>query len=171
MSDVTQDTEVEPTPPEAPRPGKGGLILAIGALTLLGAGAGAGVAMMQVDTLSAVIEKRANEAPEKVPEALAWSETSSVADLDPVISNLGNPATTWIRIEAAMVFDKENVEDVTRLKAEVTQTILGFVRTLTLGEIQGPGALNHLRADLNERARLLSNGLVQEIIIKSMVLQ
>ncbi|WMS41790.1 flagellar basal body-associated FliL family protein [Acuticoccus sp. MNP-M23] len=170
MSDVTQDNDAAPAA-ATPKSGKGGLIVAIVALTVLGGGAGAGVAFMQVDNLAAVITKKANEAPEKVPEALAWSETSTVTDLDPIISNLANPATTWIRIESSMVFDKDNVEDVSRLKAELAQTVLGYVRTLTLGELQGAGALNHLRADLNERARLLSNGLVQELIIKSMVLQ
>jgi len=158
------------------RPGDGspsilGLVLALFVLTVLAGAGGGAFALMQVRTIEEVAEKRANEVPEKADDALAWREESAVADLEPVIANLASPASVWIRLDTAIVFDKDAVGDLERLSAEVEQDVLLFARTLTLGELQGASALNHLRADLNERVALATGGAVEELIIKTMVLQ
>lgn len=151
--------------------GSGGLVAALLVSTLLGAGGGAMLAMTQVDSIAAAERKKANEVPQKVDDALAWRESASVVDLEPVIANLASPTDMWIRLEMAIVFDKEKVKDVARLEAEVTGDVLAFLRTVTLPEIQGPSALNHLRDDLNERVRFKTAGAVEELIIETMVLQ
>lgn len=168
---MDEELDAPKTPAQPEKKGGAGMIIALVLLTLIGGAGGGGLALMQVDTIAAAAEKRANEAPPKVDDALAWSEESAVVELDPVISNLGQPSTTWIRLETALVFNKESVDDVDRLTSEVEQDVLGFLRTLTVGELQGASALNHLRDDLNERARLATNGAVSELIIESMVLQ
>ncbi|MEM7694967.1 MAG: flagellar basal body-associated FliL family protein [Pseudomonadota bacterium] len=157
-----------------PAPKKGsplGLILALFALTLVGAAGGGALSLMQVKTITDAAEKRANEEPVKAEDALAWDDSTAVATLEPVLTNLAQPSSTWVRLEAALVFNEENVSDVARLREEVRQDVLAFLRTLNVGELQGASALNHLRDDLNERAQLATNGNVRELLITSMVLQ
>ena len=160
-----------PQEAEAKKSGVMGLILAVLVLTVLGAVGGGMIALRQVDTITQIAEKRANEEPPKAENALAWSEDSTVAPVEPVISNLAAPAGVWIRLETAIVYDKESVNDLARLKAETAEAILSFVRTVTLQELQGSSALLHLRDDLNERVRFITGNVVEELIIQSMVLQ
>ena len=157
--------------PEEKKGGLGGLILALVLSTVLGAGGGAFLALQQVESIAAAEKKKANEVPQKVDDALAWSEESAVVDLDPVITNLASPAQTWLRLETAVVFNKAKVDDVERLRSEATGSILEFARTLTMAEVEGASALNHLRDDLNDHIRFKSLDAVEELIIKAMILQ
>jgi len=165
------DAPAAPPPQPDRKGGMMGLIVALLVSTVVGVGGGAMLALNQVDTIAAVEKKKAQAPPKKVDEALAWREDSAVTDLDPVIANLASPQEMWIRLEAAIVFKTGEVDDVDRLKAEVTGNILEFVRTMTIGELQGASALAHLRDDLNERTRFQTAGAVEELIIKAMVLQ
>lgn len=170
-----EDEENGGAPAAAPKEdGKGGimgLVLALLVSTVLGAGGGAFLASSQVDAIAAAEKRKATEVPEKVDDALAWNKDSAVADLDPVITNLAAPAQTWLRLETAIVFNKEKVSDVERLRAEATGSILEFARTLTMAELEGASALNHLRDDLNDHVRFTSSDAVEELIIKAMILQ
>ncbi|XWN33002.1 MAG: flagellar basal body-associated FliL family protein [Devosia sp.] len=164
------DDEVAAVEPPA-KSGPGGLILALVLVTVLGSGAGGFLGSVQFDQIQAIATKRANEPPEKVETALAWDETSAVADIEPVLANLAAPSGTFVRIDSAMVFDRESVDDVARMQAELSQDILTYARTLNMAELQGASALNHIRDDLNERVRATSNGTVSELILKSLVVQ
>lgn len=157
--------------PEEKKPGIMGFILALVAVTVIGGGGGALVANMQFDQISAVTQQRANAEPIKAENALAWDESSAIARLEPMVTNLAEPRGTWIRLDTAMVFDRGAVDDVERMKAELSQSMLSFLRTVTLDELEGASALNHLRDDLNERARMASAGTVSELIIEALVLQ
>lgn len=147
-----------------------GTILAAIVVTLMGGAAGMGLGMMQVDTIATMATKKANEAPVKKP-SLAWSEATAVTRLEPLITNLAAPNGARIRLDTAMVFDKEAVEDVERMKATLSTDIIGYLRTVQLGELIGASAFNHLRDDLNEHVRAASSGTVQELLIETMVLQ
>ncbi|UOM34300.1 flagellar basal body-associated FliL family protein [Acuticoccus sp. I52.16.1] len=147
-----------------------GTILAAVVVTLMGGAAGAGLGMMQVDTIATVATKRANEAPVEKP-ALAWSKETTVTRLQPMITNLASPPGARIRLETAMVFDVAAVEDVERMKATLSTDLIAFLRTVSLGELIGASAYNHLRDDLNERVRAASSGTVNELLIETMVLQ
>ena len=82
-----------------------------------------------------------------------------------------HPAGARIRLETAMVFDVAAVEDVERMKATLSTDLIAFLRTVSLGELIGASAYNHLRDDLNERVRAASSGTVNELLIETMVLQ
>ncbi len=172
---MDEDDNIEnPAPravPEKKGPGIMGLVLALLVSTVLGVGGGAMLALNQVETIAAAEKKKATEVPQKVDDALAWDAQSTVVDLDPVITNLASPAETWLRLETAIVIQKEKVDDVDRLKAEAAASILAFARTLTVNEVQGASALNHLRDDLNDHVRFQSQEAVEELIIKAMILQ
>lgn len=167
------DEELDETRPAPPPPKSGGpgLIAALAALTIVGGAAGAGFTVLQVDRIAAIAEERAAEPPPRAEDALAWDEGSAVARLEPVIANLAEPAGMFVRLDTAMVFDRDAVGDVERMKATVSQDVLAFLRTLTLAELTGASAFNHLRDDLNDRVRLASGGAVEELVIETMVLQ
>lgn len=166
---MDEDDVAAAAPPATPGPGA--LILALVLVTVLGVGAGGYLGAFQFDQIQALATKRANEPPQKVDTALAWDETSAVADLEPVIANLAAPNGTFVRIDSAMVFDRDSVDDVARMQAELSQDVLTYARTLTMAELQGASALNYIRDDLNERVRATSNGAVSELILKSLVIQ
>lgn len=168
---MEDDEDITPAAAEPKKSGVMGLVIALLVTTGLGIGGGAVLALNQVDTIAAAEKKKAIEAPRMVDDALAWSKDTAVVDLDPVIANLASPSQMWIRLETAIIFNKDEVSDVARLKTEVTGDILAFVRTVTVGELQGASALNHLRDDLNERVRFQTAGAVEELIIEAMVLQ
>jgi len=165
------DEELDETKPAPPPKAGPGLIATVAAITLLGGAAGAGFAVMQVDRIAAIAEKRANEPPERDESALAWDERTAVSRLEPIIANLAEPAGMFVRLDTAMVFDRDAVGDVERMKATLSEDILAFLRTVTLSELQGASAFNHLRDDLNDRVRLASGGTVEELVIETMVLQ
>lgn len=171
MDDDLPETGAQAAAPEPKKSGVMGLILALLATSVVGAAGGALISMKQVETISEIAQQKANEEPPKAENALAWSEDSTVAPVEPVISNLSAPGDVWIRLETAIVYNREGVKDLARLKAQVAQDILGFVRTVALAELQGPSAFAHLRDDLNERIRFTTSNVVEELIIQSMVLQ
>ncbi|RAI00950.1 hypothetical protein DLJ53_17125 [Acuticoccus sediminis] len=166
--DVTADDLA--TDDDKKKGGMMGTILAAVVVTLMGGAAGAGLGMMQVDTISSVATKRANEVEIQKP-SLAWDKETTVTRLEPVITNLASPSGARIRLDTAMVFDVEAVEDVERMKATLSTDLIAFLRTVSLGELIGASAFNHLRDDLNERVRAASSGTVQELLIESMVFQ
>lgn len=166
--------ETLPSAAAQSRPATGGIkgmVLALVGITLIGGAAGAGLATLQVDTIATVATRRANEAPMPARPALAWDEETTIARLNPVIVNLAAPAGARIRLDTAMVFDVAAIDDVERMKATLSTDIIAFLRTVSIGELTGASAFNHLRDDLNERVRVASSGTVHELLIETMVLQ
>lgn len=91
-------------------------------------------------------------------------------ELVPIITNLANPDTVWVRLQAAIVFDRISSEP-DAYAAEIGADILAYLRTLSIDEIRGASGLQHLREDLNERAAIRSGGHVRELIIQTLVVQ
>ncbi len=100
----------------------------------------------------------------------AYSNVSLV-DLPPVITNLADPTSAWVRLQAAVVVDKQTTTKPDVLGAEIADDILGFMKTLSLSQIGGASGLQHLREDLSERASIRSQGHVRELIIQTLVVQ
>ncbi|MCC6206313.1 MAG: flagellar basal body-associated FliL family protein [Hyphomicrobiales bacterium] len=109
-------------------------------------------------------------------EAGGHGETSASGEGQPTIipmaaitTNLAQPSNTWVRMEISLVFDKapQNPE----LPDIIHQDFLTFVRTLKLHQIEGPSGFLHLRADLEERAQLRSDGAVKRILIRTLLLE
>ena len=55
--------------------------------------------------------------------------------------------------------------------AEVTEDIVAFLRTVPLEQLEGPSGFQHLREDLNDRARVRSEGRVNELIVQGLVIE
>jgi flagellar FliL protein len=97
-------------------------------------------------------------------------ETASVRQLPAIVTNLASPQKTWIRLEASLAF-ADSAADSNELAAAIAEDVVALLRTVPVGQLEGPSALLHLREDLNERVRVRSGGKVRELIIQSLVLE
>src|SRR5690606_18823632 len=103
--------------------------------------------------------------------ALKYDGDMVLQSLKPVIANLGDPTDTWLRLETAIVFENGALPDPHVTAADIEQDIVAYARTVTMEQLAGPSALQHLREDLNERVAVRTNGLVTELIITTLVVQ
>jgi flagellar basal body-associated protein FliL len=168
-------------------------VLALVVATLIGAGGGGFLGMTLVGEQpaapahgdeakeSAAATKPAAEPAEKghggahgaapavkeTPAAPKWK----LKELAPIVTNLGEPETGWVRLQAAIVYDGEALPQSDVLVSQITADIVAFLRTMTLASIQGADGLRRLHEDLSERAVIRSEGRVRELIIQALVVQ
>ena len=98
-------------------------------------------------------------------------EPSTIYDLPAIVTNLGSPQETWIRLEGSIIFDPRTLPHPEAAAAEIGQDILAYLRTATLKQLEGPIGLQSIRQDLNERALTRTGGKVREFIIRTLVVQ
>lgn len=108
---------------------------------------------------------------EEAPPAPSLQPDSSVYDLPAIVTNLGTPQDTWIRLEASFIYDPKAMPHPDALGNQIADDILAFLRTDSLTQIQGIAGLQNLRLDINERAAIRSNGVVKELVIRNLVIQ
>jgi flagellar basal body-associated protein FliL len=92
-------------------------------------------------------------------------------ELAPIVTNLAAPETSWVRLQAAIVYDGEALPQPDVLVSEVTADIVAFLRTMTFESIEGADGLRRLHEDLSERAAIRSEGKIRELIIQALVVQ
>lgn len=103
---------------------------------------------------------------EEIP--IAGEEGPNLIRLQPITTNLAFPAESWVRLEVSLVVkgepDIENVE-------LIHQDMLGYLRTLSLQQVQGARGFRYIREDLRERAILRSKGNVENILVRTFVIE
>jgi flagellar FliL protein len=95
----------------------------------------------------------------------------SLVDLPPIVTNLANPSDTWVRLEAAIVFDPKALLHPDVIAAQIATDELAYLRTISVAELQGPIGLENIRQDLRDRAMVRSNGKIIDLLLKTLVLQ
>jgi flagellar FliL protein len=130
-------------------------------VALIGAGSGATVELLRPPASVA----------QKTKEAAARAAPSTIYDLLPIVTNLGAPQDTWIRLEASIVFDPRILPHPEAVAAKIGEDALAYLRTVTLKQLEGPVGLQSIREDLNERAATRSEGKVRELVIRTLVVQ
>ena len=130
-------------------------------VALIGAGAGASFELL----------RPAASAADKPKEAAAPVEPSTIYNLPPVVTNLGAPQDTWIRLEGSIVFDPKVLPHPEAVAARIGEDALAYLRTVTLKQLEGPVGLEAIRDDLNDRAATRSDGKVREFVIRTLVVQ
>ncbi len=157
--------------------GKGAMIGFLVA-TLVAAGAGAGMGFVLGPKFAAGADGHAKEeaaAEKKEEEKVAepYAGDSTVVKLQPVTTNLREPFRSWVRLEGALIVKGREVDEkaLEELGALVQQDVLAYLRTLALKDLEGASNLAFLRDDLNERARLRSEGRAAEFVILSLVVE
>jgi flagellar FliL protein len=98
-------------------------------------------------------------------------QSLEVKELPPIVTNLAVPETSWVRLQASIVYDARTVSQPDILAAELMSDVLAFLRTISLTSIEGADGLRRLHEDLSERAAIRSEGRVREFIIQTLVVQ
>lgn len=141
---------------------------ATGLLTPLAVLAGATVGWYLVETAR---ESARTAPPATLARELPYPAGTSLLELAPIITNLADPPETWVRLQAVIVLDAIEGRKPELVAAQIAEDILGYLRTSSLSSIGGASGLRHLREDLNERARIRSDGLVRELVLRALVVQ
>jgi flagellar FliL protein len=92
----------------------------------------------------------------------------TIVDLLPVTTNLAAPSDTWVRAELAVHFTRAPQPGVADA---IHQDMLGYLRTVKLHQIEGPSGFQHLKADLLERANMISKGEVKEVLVRTLLFE
>lgn len=107
------------------------------------------------------------EAPAEGEEVPLYSDPT-IVDLVPVTTNLASPVDTWVRAEMAVHFIRPPQPGVADA---IHQDLLGYLRTVKLHQIEGPSGFQHLKADLLERANMISKGEVKEVLVRTLLFE
>lgn len=176
------------TPPDVPQKKGPGLVVQIVVLlvlTLVAAGAGYfSGGMLKGESAPAAEEAHApadgghgdgGHGEKKEEGGHGEEEDPAAADmkrgvyaLPPIMTNLAAPTDTWMRIEAAAVFEGEVDASMADI---VHQDLLAYLRTVKLHQVEGPSGFLHMKDDLTERARIRSAGKVKSILIRTIVFE
>jgi flagellar FliL protein len=152
-------------------PKSSGGIAGILIVTLLAAGAGGGLGFYLSDFLKKEEPpKKAAQAAKKDDEKANPMKGARLVEMTPIIANLAEPKSSWIRIEASIVIDSE-LEEVQVLIGKISEDITGYLKTTTLVQFEGGSGFQNLREDLNERARLRGGKDIKEVIVHGVVVE
>lgn len=146
-------------------------LLTLGLLTLLSAAIGGGFGLVMVSGIEKRVEEKYKAQPEKTEVASPYAGNIGIRKLAPVVTNLAASTEDWVRVEASIVYKMSEEQNPDVMAGEIRQDILAYLRTLSLAQIQGPSGLLHLREDLNERVKLRSKGVIQELVLETLIVQ
>jgi flagellar FliL protein len=165
IAELKEDEGAAETPPPPP-PARSSIKPTIAAILVVT------VIAMAMGALFAI--PPAAETPSPKNESALATElpaSASLFDMPPIVTNLGAPRDTWIRLDASIVFDAKELPHPDVMAGEIAGDELAYLRTVSLSQIEGPIGLQNIRQDLNERASIRSGGKVAELIIRTLVVQ
>ena len=99
------------------------------------------------------------------------AQASTIVDLPPIVTNLGAPQDTWVRLEGSIIFDPKTLPHPEAMAGQIGDDVLAYLRTVSLHQLEGPVGLENIRQDLNERAAARSGGKVHAFVIRTLVVQ
>jgi flagellar FliL protein len=176
MTDLLETEEPQPKKKSTLVP----TIAIVAVLTAIAGGGGwfLGGMLAQQVTPAPVVEKKPEPAAEaegeggekKKEEGLPHLaiEENGVVQLEPITTNLAFPADRWVRLEVALIFREKPDE---KIAEAVHQDIVMYLRTVTLQQIEGPRGFQFLKSDLEERADILTEGKVSNVLLRAFVIQ
>lgn len=95
-------------------------------------------------------------------------ESRVVIPLAPITTNLAAPEAVWIRLEASVVLNEPQSPE---LIETIHQDLLAYLRTVKLHQVEGASGFQHLKADLEERAKIRSDGHVKQFLIRTLLFE
>ena len=146
---------------ESPR----GSLIELAVVVLLGACAGAAFETWRPPSATGLdkpVESSAGAPP---------TQPSTMVDLPPIVTNLGAPHDTWIRLEGSIILDPKSLPHPETVAGQIGDDILAYLRTVSLRQLEGPVGLENIRQDLNERAAIRSGGKVRAFVMRTLVVQ
>ena len=163
---------VEPSQPAEKASGLLGLVVAMLVTTVI-SGVGGGLFGLYANGKSNRPPEPNKKAQKHVDDTKRPPFTGEVnlKSLASIVTNLGGPKGTWVRLEAAIVFGPDAAKEENLLSGRIAEDIVAFLRTVPLAQIEGANGFQNLREDLNDRARIRSEGKVREVIIQSLIVE
>jgi flagellar FliL protein len=146
-------------------------LLLLAMLTVLAVGVGGASGLYMATRIEKAVDERKKAEEERVQRVAPYDANATVASLGTVVTNLAGPGDVWVRLESSIVVKGGALGNPKAIAAEIRQDIVGYLRTLTVAQIEGPSGLSHLRDDLTERVQIRSNGQVQDFFIETLVVQ
>ena len=101
----------------------------------------------------------------------ANGDINKIVSLDPIVASLAKSSGAWVRLETALVFRKTPDSGFGVVKSEISGDILAYLRTVSLDQIQGAAGLEYLTDDLQDIARVRSQGAVDRLVIKGLIFE
>jgi flagellar protein FliL len=95
-------------------------------------------------------------------------ESRVVIPLASITTNLAAPEAIWVRLEASVVLDEPQSPE---LIETIHQDLLAYLRTVKLHQVEGASGFQHLKADLEERAKIRSGGHVKQFLIRTLLFE
>jgi flagellar FliL protein len=171
MAEETEKTEGTDAVADKPKSGTSiiSLIVALVVVTVLAVGAGGLVGILLYSKIEHAAKEKAAAKDEKAVAEYAGDLT--VMTVPPILTNLANPSTVLLRIEASLIFDGAAPKDADALATQISGDAMAYLRTVSLRQIEGASGLLHLREDLTERAKIRSEGRVREFIIQGLAVE
>ena len=157
----------------APKKGPSLIIQIAVLLALTGAAAGAGLlaaGMLKDDGAPAHAAAGGHDgkAGHDVADPAAEDAKRGIVNLPLVMTNLAAPTGTWVRLEMAAVFEGQPEPAITD---DIHQDLLAYLRTVKLHQIEGASGFQHLKSDLEERARVRSGGKVKKLLVRTLLFE
>ncbi len=137
--------------------------LIIGTLAAIGGGFAFGALLLKMPEPAAVATATAAAKKVKQPD-------KQVIALAPIVTNLGDPSSLFVRVEAAIVLEPDTPESAA-LTARIGDDIVAYLRTVSITEIQGPTGYQFLKEDLKKRAIQLGGGKIRDFLVTSFVIE
>ena len=168
-----------PPPDTASAAASKGLTVAIALMAIVGTTVGAsfGVLLVPKTDPAAVRSENGAPSPEVAPAKLAEVRgnrdvaTDHVVALEPIITNIAGPATTWVRFEGSVVFKGAPENDRGPLPRQIAEDLMGFLRGTPLRQFETAAGMEFLREDMAELVRLRSKGRARDLIVKVLVVE
>ena len=153
---------------------KSGLVVTIAivlVLSLIAAGGGwmvGGLIAPQVDQPETAAGEQTQGKDKKKEDKAEDKPRENVVALEPITTNLSYPSDNWIRVEVSLVFTNKPDD---AIADQIHQDILAYLRTVSLQQIEGPRGFQYLREDLRERVKLRSEGRVNDLLLRTFVIE
>lgn len=159
----------------APRKGPSMIVQIAVLLVLTGAAVGGGwFAGNHLGADTGAIEPAAHPAPAEVVSSGDKAEgggapiSELLVNLAPITTNLAAPNEIWARLEVTLLLDSPQPPE---LIETVHQDLLAYLRTVKMHQIEGASGYQHLKADLDERARIRSDGHVKQVLVRTLLFE
>ncbi|WP_374271799.1 flagellar basal body-associated FliL family protein [Paenirhodobacter enshiensis] len=91
--------------------------------------------------------------------------------LDPILVSIGPESARHLRFSAQIEVPKDKARAVEELKPRIADILNSYLHVLTPEEIEAPGSLIRLRAQMLRRARIVTGeGMIDDLLITEFVL-
>lgn len=100
-----------------------------------------------------------------------YTAPASIVPLPAVVASLTGEPKAWLRMESSVLFEGDAPADAPLLASKIAADLVAFLRTLTLAQVEGASAFQHLRDDLTERIRVRGGDKARELIIQSLIVE